>query len=171
MKLIRIAAFTLASVTALSACGKSDNGAAARGPAAAGNGGTPAAQGAAGTSGGMSGMSGMSDMASGDSAMRDSMQAHLRTTASMSPAQMQGALAAHRQMVANMLSRMNADMRSMNMPADQRWSATVDSIRADLVGMPEMSSAELARAFPAHRARVERLMQMHGAMMQPGNTH
>jgi hypothetical protein len=71
----------------------------------------------------------------------------------------------HRQMVANLLAQMNREMSSMNMGADATWTATVDSIRSDLTSLPRMTADEMAATMPAHRARVERLMAMHQAMM------
>jgi len=81
---------------------------------------------------------------------------------------MQSMIPTHRQMVANMLSTMNDEMRRMNMPANAQWTATVDSLRQDLIRMPEMSAAELVTIMPAHRARMMRLMQMHRTMTGKG---
>ena len=67
----------------------------------------------------------------------------------------------HRQMAANMIAQMNREMVDMNMAADAGWTATVDSLRQDLVRMPEMRGAELRSLMPGHQARLERLMQMH----------
>ena len=113
--------------------------------------------------GGMAGMSGMQGMMS--PAMADSMQAEMKKMASMSPDQMAAMLPMHRQMVGNMLSQMSTDMRSMNMPADAAWTALTDSVRQDLIRLPDMSKAELKQAIPPHHARVTRLMQMHKDMM------
>ena len=119
------------------------------------------------TASGMPGMPGMQGMIG--TGMLDSVQAHMRMMDGMSADQMKATLPTHRQMVANMLAQMNQQMRSMSMPADPAWTATVDSIRKDLVRMPEMSGAELKALVPAHHARVTRLMQMHRQMMgQPG---
>ena len=49
--------------------------------------------------------------------------------------------------------------------ADSDWSTTMDSVRQDLVRMPEMSEQELRALMPAHRDRVVRLMEMHRSMM------
>jgi hypothetical protein len=113
------------------------------------------------TVGGMAGMQGMMM----DTAMMDSMQVHMRMMDTMSADQIKAMLPMHRQMAANMLSRMNADMRSMNMTPDQAWNATADSLRQDLARMPDMSAQELKAMMPAHRARMTRLMQMHRNMM------
>lgn len=123
---------------------------------------TPAAQVTADSAkNAMAGMPGMG----GNVAATDSMQAHMQTLAAMSADQVAAALPSHRQMVANMLSQMNGDMRSMNMPADAAWTALVDSLRQDLVRFPELSKAQAQQALPAHTARVSRLMQMHKDMM------
>ena len=78
---------------------------------------------------------------------------------------MQVMMPMHRQMTANMLSAMNREMRDMNMTVDSAWSATVDSVRQDLVRLPELSGSELRAFMPAHRERVNRLMEMHRSMM------
>lgn len=115
------------------------------------------------TAGGMAGMQGMQGMMG--AGMMDSMQTQMRMMDTIGADQMKAMLPMHRQMVANMLSRMNADMRSMNMTANQAWNETADSLRADLVRMPEMSAQELKTMMPDHRARMTRLMQMHRDMM------
>jgi hypothetical protein len=99
------------------------------------------------------------------SAMMDSMHTHMQMMDTMSASSMQAMLPMHRQMVGNVLSQMNAEMRQMNMPADTAWNATLDSVRQDLTGMPEMSGQQLRDMMPAHHARLTRLMQMHRDMM------
>lgn len=135
---------------------------------------------AATTTGGMQGMQGMPGMHGGDSAggtmagmggttggMGPEMQAHMqRMTGGMSGEQMRAMLPTHRRMVANMLSRMNGEMRQMNMAADAGWTATVDSLRQDLVRLPDLGAAELKTAMPAHMQRVARLGEMHQQMMR-----
>jgi hypothetical protein len=81
------------------------------------------------------------------------------------PSHLNAALPWCRHTVANMLSQMSSEMRSMHMASDARWSATIDSIRHDLVHLPETKGAELKRMMPAHDARVIRLMDMHREMM------
>lgn len=71
----------------------------------------------------------------------------------------------HRQMAANMVAEFNREMRGMNMAADESWNAAVDSLRQDLVRMPEMSGTELSGFMPAHEARLTRLMEMHRSMV------
>lgn len=71
----------------------------------------------------------------------------------------------HRQMAANMLTQFNREMAQMNMPDDAAWRATVDSLRQDLARMPEWSAAEMQQMLPGHRARMLRLMEVHGSMM------
>jgi hypothetical protein len=110
----------------------------------------------------MPGMPGTGGMAN---AMMDSMQAHMRMMSSMPADQLAAMVPAHRQMVANMLSQMTNEMRSMKMSGDPAWTATVDSIRQDLIRLPGMTKTELARVMPAHQARVSRLLQMHKDMM------
>jgi hypothetical protein len=75
-------------------------------------------------------------------------------------------LPAHRRAVANLIAEMNTEMRGMNMTGDAAWTAVIDSLRQDLVALPEMGRAELARAMPPHRSRISRLMEMHRMMMR-----
>ena len=112
---------------------------------------------------GMSGMSGMGGMMS--TAMMDSMHMHMQMMDSLNADRVEAMLPRHRQMAANMLSQMNSEMRSMNMAADSEWNATVDSLRQDLIRMPEMGGQELKAMMPSHHARMMRLMQMHRDMV------
>ena len=142
--------FTLA----LAACGGADTAQeeAAAPPAAA-----PAGEGA------MPGMQGMSGTQGGG--MMEEMQAHMRSMQGAGGDSLLAKLPVHRQMAANMIAQMNREMRDMNMAADAAWTATVDSLRQDLVRMPEIGAPELRSFMPAHHARLERLMQLHQAMM------
>lgn len=100
------------------------------------------------------------------SAMMDSMQGHMRMMMrGVTADQMKAMLPAHRQMVANMLSQLNSEMRKMNMSGDAKWTALTDSVRQDLKRMPDMSGADLRSFMPQHGARVMRLMDMHHSMM------
>jgi hypothetical protein len=116
----------------------------------------------AGATGGMEGMPGMAGMQDG---MMEQMQAHMEMMAGMAPDSMMPMVPMHRQMAANMLAQMNRDMEQMDTPADDAWTATVDSLREDLSRMPEMGAQELRDWMPGHRARMTRLMEMHRAMM------
>ena len=82
---------------------------------------------------------------------------------------LKGMLPTHRQMAADLLAEMGREMRQMNMVAPPEWTAVVDSVRQDLVHMPEMGATELRVAMPAHEARLGRLMQMHQAMIASGH--
>ena len=114
---------------------------------------------------GMGDMKGMEGMKGMDGMMGD-MQTQMKSMMDASGKQMKSMLPAHRQMVANMLSQMTGEMRQMNMAADASWTATVDSVRQDLVRMPELNGAELEAMMPAHRTRMTRLGEMHQQMMR-----
>ena len=111
---------------------------------------------------GMPGMTGMAGMMSAGA--MDSMQTHMRMMDTTTAAQAKVLLPMHRQMVANMLSQMSSEMRSMNMASNVTWTATADSIRQDLLHMPDTSGVELKRMMAAHHTRVTRLMDMHREM-------
>ena len=113
---------------------------------------------------GMPGMSAAGGMTS--AAMMDSMTAHITAMDTASASTMQTMLPAHRQAVANMIAQMNAEMRGMNMSGDARWTALMDSVRQDLVRMPEMNAEQLKANAPAHHGRLARLMQSHRDMMK-----
>lgn len=119
----------------------------------------------------MSGMPGMSGNAGGnaggstDGTMMDQMQTHLRMLDGASGDSLKAMMAMHRSEVANMISEANGQMRKMNMPAGTAWQATTDSLRQDLVRMPEMSASQLQAFMPGHRARIMRFMEMHRSMM------
>lgn len=112
----------------------------------------------------MEGMAGMAGMEPG-SGMMDRMRAHMEAMQGQTGEQFQSNLSRHRQMVANMVSQMNREMREMNMPADEEWSSVVEGVREDLRRLPEMTAAELEAVLPEHRARVLRLLDMHREMM------
>jgi hypothetical protein len=65
-----------------------------------------------------------------------------------------------------MISQMNTEMRSMNMTADARWIALMDSVRQDLVRLPELNPQQLQASVPAHHNRLTRLMQSNREMMK-----
>ena len=53
----------------------------------------------------------------------------------------------------------------MNLPPNATWNALADSVRQDLVCLPEINKIEVKQAMPADCARVTRLIRMHQAMM------
>lgn len=110
--------------------------------------------------GGMEGMEGMQG-----GGMMEQMQAHMRMMEGAGGDSLMATMPMHRRMTANMIAQMNREMRDMNMTADAEWDETVDSLRQDLVRMPEMTAAELEVLMPEHRERVTRLMEMHRGMM------
>lgn len=98
--------------------------------------------------------------------MMDSMVAHMRGMDTTSAANVQAMLPMHRQMAGNMIAQMNSEMRGMNMPADASWSALMDSVRQDLIRMPEMNAQQLKAFMPEHHGRLTRLIDGHRAMMK-----
>jgi len=167
MKLVLRSSIALAVAGAALVAACSSKTSNARGDSAAGNGvaapGQAVAQ--ADTAKSMQGMPGMQNGQMGTmTGTMDSMQTHMRMMDSMG-AGMKSMVPAHRQMVANMLSQLNGEMRKMNMTPDVKWTALTDSIRQDLVRIPDMTGSELRSFMPQHGARVMRLMEMHRAMM------
>lgn len=110
--------------------------------------------------GNMPGMGGMQD----DQAMQR-MQDQMAAMMGAGADSMVAMMPMHRQMAANMLAQMNREMEQMNMAGDEAWTATVDSLRQDLSGMPELGAEEIEAFMPAHQTRMNRLMEMHRSMM------
>ena len=95
----------------------------------------------------------------------DSMRAQMHMMDTMSGNQLKAMVPMHRQMVANMLSSFDDAMQRMNMTADSNWTALRDSIRQDLIHMPDLSAPQLKAAMPNHEGRLMRLMKMHADML------
>ena len=95
----------------------------------------------------------------------DSMRAQMRMMDMMSGTQLKAMVPIHRQMTATMLASFDDAMQRMNMTADSTWLALRDSIRQDLIHMPELSAGQLKTTMPNHEARLMRLMKMHADMM------
>jgi hypothetical protein len=124
---------------------------------------------------GQQGMSGMQmdsmrmggdQMGMGGANMMPMMRTHMDSMMRMSPEQMSGMMAAHERMMSQMMDRMGADMRGMNMSGDAKWNALVDSVKADLADLPGLRGKELSARMKAHGERVERLIAMHESMMK-----
>jgi hypothetical protein len=84
----------------------------------------------------------------------------------MSPEQMTAMMAMHGRMMSEMMDRMGVDMRGMQMSGDAKWTALVDSVKADLADLPGLQGKELSARMDAHIDRVRRLMAMHEGMMK-----
>lgn len=110
---------------------------------------------------GMKGVEGVGAMME----MMSQMQSHMGMMEAAGADSTKAMLPMHRQMVANMISQMNSEMRAMNMKPNSAWQATIDSLRQDLVRMPEMSGIELRTFMAPHGARLMRLMDAHRTMM------
>ena len=147
----------LVGTLATAGCGTSGNDAGKQQSAAAA---TPA-----GDSGKMGGMGGR-QMGGGGMEMMAGMRAHMDSMARMSPEQMAAMMAMHDGVMSQMMDRMGADMRSMQMSGDAKWNGLVDSIKADLADLPGLQGNELSARMNAHGDRVRRLIAMHEGMMK-----
>lgn len=111
-------------------------------------------------SGGMAGMP-MQGMP-----MMSGMRAHMDSMKGMSPEQMQAMMPRHQAMMSQMMDRMGADMRGMNMPGSPEWTALTDSVKQDLAELPGLSGRQLSARMRAHADRVRRLITSHEQMMK-----
>lgn len=112
-------------------------------------------------SGNIGGHMGMESMA-----MMPMMRAHMDSMMRMSPAQMVQMMATHERMMSQMMDRMGADMRGMNMSGNAEWNAQTDSVKADLADLPGLEGKELSERMKAHAERTRRLLAMHENMMR-----
>jgi hypothetical protein len=115
-------------------------------------------------SGSDAGTSDMSAMAT--SQMIRDMRMSLSRTSALSPDSLKALIPEHRQKAANLIAEMNREMTSMEMSSDAPWTATIDSLREDLVRLADVDAAQLQALMPEHGRRLERLMASHEAMMK-----
>jgi hypothetical protein len=150
----------LAAVFAAAACGGRSEKTAA--------GGAPAGQSAGGMMPmpGMDSSKGMAGMRMHGMDMMPMMRAHVDSMARMSPEQIRAMISQHDAMISQMMDRMGADMRSMHMSGDAKWSALTDSVKRDLAELPNLKGKALADRMRDHADRVTRLMNMHDQMMK-----
>lgn len=88
----------------------------------------------------------------------DSVTADLDSMSSANGDAQRLMLPAHEELVSEFLRRNDAKMRAMHVKIDPDWLMIIDSVRADLARMPNMSSAQLHAFFPEHARRVMRIV-------------
>jgi hypothetical protein len=115
---------------------------------------------------GMDSGKGMTGMRMHGMEMMPMMRAHMDSMARMSPDQMRAMLGQHDAMMSQMMDRMGADVRSMNMSGDPKWNALTDSVKRDLADLPNLKGKALTDRMRAHADRVSHLMTMHEQMMK-----
>jgi hypothetical protein len=93
------------------------------------------------------------------------MRAHMDSMMRLPPDRMKAMMAAHDRMMAQIMDRMGADMRGMNMAGEREWSALADSVRQDLAALPQLEGTALTARMRAHADRVSRLIGSHERMM------
>jgi hypothetical protein len=98
--------------------------------------------------------------------MMTQMRAHMDSMARMSHQQMQTMMASHEAMMSQMMDRMGADMRGMNMTSTSEWTALTDSVKQDLAELPNLKGQDLSARMRAHVDRVQRLITAHEQMMK-----
>jgi hypothetical protein len=108
----------------------------------------------------------MGGMGMGGTQMMTQMRAHMDSMSRMSPQQMQAMIASHEAMMSQMMDRMGAEMRGMNMSGPPEWTALTDSVKQDLAELPALKGQALTDRMRAHTQRVRRLMAAHQQMMK-----
>ena len=96
--------------------------------------------------------------------MMESMEARMRVMDTAGAATMQARMPRYHQMADSMLSRMNEEVRRMNIATDSIWPAMVDSVRQDLSRMRAMTGSGMKAMMPAHLERMRFLIQMQRTM-------
>lgn len=97
--------------------------------------------------------------------MMPQMRAHMDSMMRMSPQQMGATMTRHQALMSQMMDRMGADMRGMNMSGSPEWTALSDSVKQDLAELPHLKGPELSSRMKAHAGRVKRLITRHERMM------
>lgn len=97
--------------------------------------------------------------------MMAGMRAHMDSMMRMPSQQMQAMMAMHQSMISQMMDRLGADMRGMQMSGSPEWDALTDSVKQDLAELPALHGPELSARMEAHARRVKRLLTMHETMM------
>ena len=98
-------------------------------------------------------------------AMMVEMRAHLLAVSGVGSDSLSRMMPGHRQMAANLLQQMDAEMRTMGMTVDTTWRAATDSVRHDLTRLPELTPEELPAFMRGHGERLERIMMLHDSMV------
>jgi hypothetical protein len=118
-------------------------------------------------SGGMGSMPGMAPSGGSSTAtMIADMKVKLADIEKVKPDSLEIVVPGHRAAAAALLSEMNREMAAMQMQGDSRWSAIADSVRQDLIMLPETKGGALSALVAAHKTRMLRMMQMHEDMMK-----
>jgi len=93
-------------------------------------------------------------------------QAHLAQLATTNGDSLRALVPVDSQMVAMLVAHCEAMMRTMNMARPANWATTVSTLQEDTRRMRSMSLAQLTAFMPAHRKRIEALLDMHRTMSE-----
>jgi len=96
--------------------------------------------------------------------MMDGMEAQMRVMDTASAATITARMPKYEPMADSMISRMNEEVRRMNIATDAIWPATADSVHQDLSRMRAMPAADAKALMPAHLKRMRWLIQMQRTM-------
>lgn len=110
------------------------------------------------------GMAGVTAIGKEVTRMSESMEVHMRLMDTASAATMQARMPRHHRIADSLISRMNEEVRTMKIPTDAIWPATVDSVQQDLSRLRSTTASDVTAMIPAHLARIRWLIQMHRTM-------
>jgi hypothetical protein len=94
------------------------------------------------------------------------LSAHLQQMETADGAAMQAMVPRQRELVIAMIEECKMMMQQMGMPEPAVWQRLESGLRDDLERMPQMAPTELEAFFPAHRDRVQQMMDMRSDMME-----
>ena len=96
--------------------------------------------------------------------MMDAMETQMRVMDTASAATMKARMPRYEPMADSLISRMNEEVRRLNIATDAIWPATVDSTRQDLGRLRAMTDSDMKITMPAHLMRMRWLIQMQRTM-------
>ena len=92
--------------------------------------------------------------------MTAAMEVELKALDTAKAPTIQAQLPQHIVAASRLVKHLDDEMQREGKATVPEWRAIVDSVRQDLVRMPEMSVSEIMTYMPSHHARLEQLMKL-----------
>lgn len=110
---------------------------------------------------GAPGMSGMHQ-----DTLAPKVEAHVQRLQTANPDSLRALVPDDRRVVTALIADCEQMMREMKMEPPRKWRNAVQELRTDLDRMANMTGAQLERAMPEHRKRIEGMLAMRRDMMR-----
>ena len=98
--------------------------------------------------------------------MMTAMEIELKALDTAKVATIQAQLPEHVSAATRLVNRLDDDMLHMNKADVPEWRTLVDSLRRDLIRLPQLTTSDLPSYMTQHRARLTRLMELESANMR-----